>query len=53
MLDEESESHQVNSVVAFTTHIRSSLGVHNDGGTSDDDLSDDALVEAYRILYLK
>lgn len=27
--------------------------MYNDGDTSDDDLSDDAPVEAYRILYLK
>lgn len=27
--------------------------MHNDGDRNDDDLSDDALVEAYKILYLK
>lgn len=37
----------------LTTHIRSILDVHNDDYTSDEDLSDDALVEAYKIMYLK
>lgn len=36
------------------THIRSNSDVSNyNGNTSDDDLSNDALVEAYKILYFK
>lgn len=52
--DEGSGSYQANSMAAFTTSIRSSSKVHNDGDTRDrdDDLSDDALVETYKIMYL-
>lgn len=35
------------------TRVRSKLNVHNDGDKIDDGLSDDALVEAYKLLYLK
>lgn len=51
--DEESEFDQANNVVAFITRIRSSSNVHDDGDTSDYDLSDDALVEAYKIMNIK
>lgn len=51
--NEESEFDQANSVVAFTTRIRSISKVHNDRDTSDDDLSNDAFAEAYKIFYLK
>lgn len=51
--NEESEFGQANTAVAFTTHIRSISKVHNDRDTSDDDLSNDALAEAYKIFYLK
>lgn len=40
-------------MIAFTTRIRSSLDVHNYSDISDDDMSDDALFESYKILYLK
>lgn len=40
-------------MVAFTTHVRSKHNMHNDGDTSDEDMFDDALVEAYKMLYLK
>lgn len=40
-------------MVAFTVHIRSKSIVHNDGDSSDEKMSDNALVEAYKMLYLK
>lgn len=49
----ESEIEQVNCVVAFTTHIRTNLVVHNDVDRSDDDMSDYAFTEAYKILNIK
>lgn len=36
----------IQCVVAFTTRIRSSSYMHNDGDKSDDDLYDDALARA-------
>lgn len=40
-------------MVAFKDHKRSSSIVHNNDAISDDDLFDDALAEAYKIMYLK
>lgn len=51
--NEKRESEQANHVVAFPTCIRFISNVHNDGGSSDEEFSDDALVEAYNMLYLK
>lgn len=40
-------------MVAFTTRARSKLNVYGDGESRDEYLSDEDVVEAYRLLYLK
>lgn len=55
--DEESELNQTNSVMEFTTHIKdilnTKLPIDNELISGEDGLSDDVLVESYKILYFK
>lgn len=51
--DEESESEQANNVVSFIAHVRSKPIVYSDEESSDEDVSNDALAKAYKLLYLK
>lgn len=60
--DKESEYDQANGVVAFTTRFKESSNYEllsgnafpkDNRNVSDDDLSDDSLIEAYKNLYLK
>lgn len=52
-LEDDCEGEKENNVVAIIAHVRSKSIVHNDGESSDEDLSDENVVEAYKFLYLK
>lgn len=60
--DEESKSNQLNNVMVFTTRVKESSNFEllnndvfpdNNENVSDDDLSNDALVESYKTPYVK
>lgn len=51
--EEESDEEKTNIVIAFTARLGYKTGDHNDGESSDEELSDEDVVKAYRLMYAK